>query len=326
MTQTTEITNPAPRLVLDQSFSDIESIARVMGWDQEFRRLEPGRLDASLLVVGNPFCRAVRIAFNRGFHQRGKPPSQAFAFGLPDPEFTRLKWEGADLPAGALVNFNTPAGLDMTNKGSFSGSILVFDAEPFRQHVEQYEPNSDILEEIGSEPFWIPVSRQLDELRALLAAIFKAATDTRDETALIEYRDSFEFELAAGIIRVIDGARSPTLPPLPARRKVLKRALAFLESSGDEIVTVSALCRAVGTSCSTLERAFQDEFGVNPKTYMRTRRLTRVHTKLIQPETEGSISEIAQLWGFWHMSAFSADYRNEFGELPSETRARSTHQ
>jgi AraC family ethanolamine operon transcriptional activator len=31
------------------------------------------------------------------------------------------------------------------------------------------------------------------------------------------------------------------------------------------------------------------------------------------------INEIANRWGFWHMSQFAADYRRFFGELPSET-------
>ena len=38
-------------------------------------------------------------------------------------------------------------------------------------------------------------------------------------------------------------------------------------------------------------------------------------------ETEG-VADIANGWGFWHMGQFAADYRRQFGELPSETLAR----
>jgi AraC family ethanolamine operon transcriptional activator len=31
------------------------------------------------------------------------------------------------------------------------------------------------------------------------------------------------------------------------------------------------------------------------------------------------IADVANRWGFWHMGQFAADYRRQFGELPSET-------
>jgi AraC family ethanolamine operon transcriptional activator len=32
------------------------------------------------------------------------------------------------------------------------------------------------------------------------------------------------------------------------------------------------------------------------------------------------LNSFANNWGFWHMDRFAADYRRQFGELPSETR------
>jgi len=37
---------------------------------------------------------------------------------------------------------------------------------------------------------------------------------------------------------------------------------------------------------------------------------------------EGSITQISSQWGFWHMGQFGADYKRQFGELPSETLGR----
>ena len=31
------------------------------------------------------------------------------------------------------------------------------------------------------------------------------------------------------------------------------------------------------------------------------------------------VAEVASRWGFWHMGQLAADYRQLFGELPSET-------
>ena len=35
-----------------------------------------------------------------------------------------------------------------------------------------------------------------------------------------------------------------------------------------------------------------------------------------------TITDIAKRWGFWHMGQFAADYKKQFGELPSETVKR----
>ena len=36
-----------------------------------------------------------------------------------------------------------------------------------------------------------------------------------------------------------------------------------------------------------------------------------------------TVQGVAARWGFWHMGAFSADYKRQFGELPSATRRQA---
>lgn len=63
-----------------------------------------------------------------------------------------------------------------------------------------------------------------------------------------------------------------------------------------------------------------DEFGVGPKHYLHVRRLAGVRSDIISRTGENCISDIANRWGFWHMGKFAADYKTQFGELPSDTR------
>jgi AraC family transcriptional regulator, ethanolamine operon transcriptional activator len=35
-----------------------------------------------------------------------------------------------------------------------------------------------------------------------------------------------------------------------------------------------------------------------------------------------AVQDIAARWGFWHLGEFSADYKHQFGELPSATLRR----
>ena len=78
-----------------------------------------------------------------------------------------------------------------------------------------------------------------------------------------------------------------------------------------------------GVSKSKLYQEFQQYYGTSPMLYLRQYRLQQVYKVLSagqQPNV--SISKLAYDWGFNHLSRFSQAYREEFGESPSETKAR----
>ena len=103
----------------------------------------------------------------------------------------------------------------------------------------------------------------------------------------------------------------------------MQRALEYIEAHVHESPTIEAIYRASGASRRTLNYGFHDQFGVSPKRYLQMTRLQRVRRDLLRSEPSAPISETAANWGFWHMGAFAADYRRQFGELPSETARRS---
>ena len=65
--------------------------------------------------------------------------------------------------------------------------------------------------------------------------------------------------------------------------------------------------------------AVEEEFGVTPSKYIKSRRLAGVQSELVKIGSGAVISDVANNWGFWHMGSFASDYRKQFGELPSET-------
>ena len=106
----------------------------------------------------------------------------------------------------------------------------------------------------------------------------------------------------------------------PAERwRVIRRAEAYLESSGAASVRIDDLCVAACTSLSRLERAFREAFGLNPRRYLMLRRLAAVRGELLDGGAPGSITEIATRWGFFHLGRFAQEYRLHFGERPSDT-------
>ena len=66
--------------------------------------------------------------------------------------------------------------------------------------------------------------------------------------------------------------------------------------------------------------AFLDKYSVTPKSYLQSLRLNDAYKILLQSDPETTkVTDVAISLGYWHMSQFAADYRRQFGELPSET-------
>lgn len=105
------------------------------------------------------------------------------------------------------------------------------------------------------------------------------------------------------------------------RFRIVRQACDFIHQHQDAEMTVSTLCKETGVSRRTLEYSFQDCIGQSPNAYLRSIKLNGIRRALLSPEnTHKSIGDIASEWGVWHLSRFAQYYRNQFHELPSQTR------
>jgi AraC family ethanolamine operon transcriptional activator len=87
--------------------------------------------------------------------------------------------------------------------------------------------------------------------------------------------------------------------------------------------TISDLCRLLRVSRRSLEYAFQRTFGTSPLQHLRMLRFNEVRRRLkARNPHETSVTQEALAMGFYHLGAFSVDYRRLYGESPSETLAR----
>lgn len=116
-----------------------------------------------------------------------------------------------------------------------------------------------------------------------------------------------------------------TLPAPIARCQAAVRARQYIDEHLDRPLTLASVCQASYSSPRALEYGFREIFGVSPIAYIRCARLSRVRRELyFSPHTSGKITQLAMKWGFWHLSQFSKDYYDLFGELPSITLGRAS--
>jgi AraC-like DNA-binding protein len=103
-------------------------------------------------------------------------------------------------------------------------------------------------------------------------------------------------------------------------RGAVVRAIDFVEANLRRPVTIMDMAEAAGVGPRALQMGFQRQFGCSPLKYARRLRLARVRQELINRADHEYITDIAARWGFFHLGLFARQYRETYGEFPSETK------
>jgi len=113
-----------------------------------------------------------------------------------------------------------------------------------------------------------------------------------------------------------DADAAPRNPRALMPRHV-RRVQEHLHAHADEPISADQLASLAGVSQRSLYAGFSACLGMGPMHYLRTLRLDRARADL--QTGRGTVASVALHWGFAHLGRFSADYRQRFGEHPSDT-------
>ena len=103
----------------------------------------------------------------------------------------------------------------------------------------------------------------------------------------------------------------------------IQKVQKFLMQHAHENITLEMILTVAGVSKTKLYRQFQECYGMTPIAFLKKYRLQQIYNILSEPKhTDTSISQLAYHWGFTHLSRFAQDYYHEFGEKPSDTKAK----
>ena len=103
----------------------------------------------------------------------------------------------------------------------------------------------------------------------------------------------------------------------------MDRVKGYLAEQGDAPVTMTQLCELAHVSRRTLQYSFETILGISPLRFLRVSRLNQVRRALSDASKGRTVTDISAEWGFWHASQFAKDYKQLFGESPSNTLRRS---
>jgi AraC-like DNA-binding protein len=172
---------------------------------------------------------------------------------------------------------------------------------------------------------WRPRSAAARHLRDLHRAAIRTAETRSAALADAGAVHGLEQQMIGALIKCLGDATAEKEAPAARRyRDVLAEFVELLKAGSFRRTT--DICAALGISQQRLRECCRLCLGLSPAEYRRRRAMQQVNRALRSDNYETStVSEIAERYGFRDLGHFAANYRAIYGELPSVTLRRGSH-
>lgn len=311
------MTDPRCHLFSAEQVRDVESAESLPGWDLCFLQLSRGTLTGSFRTVDLGGMQIVEERYARvTLNEFGRAPPDSYLFSVPHWEGECGRVNAAAWTGGGIYMTRSDRDLDAVVPPGKDISIVV-NQDLLKEYVAVTQHLD--LENWLSRGSFLCTDTSLGQQISVLASEVVAAScanhfDGRLRTAS---RESV-MAILADVVACNVGARPPSFREI-SRPLIVQRARDFIRNHIQEPLQVIDLCRHLCVSRRAMQSAFEDVLGVSPSTYMRLLRLNGARSSLLRPSVGLQVKDVLQQWGFWHFSRFTADYKELYGELPSQT-------
>ncbi|MGW5388500.1 AraC family transcriptional regulator [Nocardia sp. NPDC003963] len=235
----------------------------------------------------------------------GSDPGYRFIFPLTGRlHFERYR-DNVDLVSGSAVFGTAAEPFEMSQQDGTSAFVVTVPTRNMEHHL-------------GSR---LPITTQVEISKGLgrvVGDMVRALFEER-ESLTHAYFDASCDRLVELLCMIIIGEQSPKSGPglgdveTSLRRYIRQHAV-------DPTLDGQAVATALGWSLRYVQYVLQQS-GTTPRRLIREERLRVAHTRLQDPESKHiTITQLAEMFGFSSVGAFSNAYSEYFGHRPSDTR------
>ncbi|MBX3731531.1 MAG: AraC family transcriptional regulator [Verrucomicrobiae bacterium] len=244
---------------------------------------------------------------------QGSPAGDFFVFGIPCRPELGGRWIGEDLPHHGLGYTRSRTELEMLFQPGGRTLCAMVPTAPFREAYttlsglppERTFPAGHRFKQYSADRWrdlrdaWRQILRRADAMTDLVTELAASLVNFGDPQDLVRER-------------------------YPVRaRAVFRRALDACADAGDSF-RPATLARSIGVSLRSLETAFRQCSDLPPARFLRLQRMNAVHLALVAADPARSrVTDLATNHGFTELGRFAVEYRQLFGERPSETLRRA---
>ncbi|MFA9420974.1 MAG: helix-turn-helix domain-containing protein [Gammaproteobacteria bacterium] len=290
------------------------------GWDLDYRILDTGDFEFSLYSEGIDGFQIDLEIWSRSIEVCGTSPDDSFSFVMPAYEDTSFLSRGKLVDARGLAIYEPGSDLHAVIGEARALLAVSIDKNLICDHAGG--ALGERLTGINANHLVLPEPVEMPRmLRANLIGAALSGAISR-ETSSTWIRD----EIMLGIATILlDGGVNRTSPGKEARYRIARLAQDIMLRDLGDPPTLLMVCEELEVSERTLFYAFTDIFGTTPKAFLRIQRLQACRKLIGLDNPNDNITGIMTRFGFYDAGHFAKDYRNVYGELPSDT-LRSSRQ
>lgn len=235
-----------------------------------------------------------------------------------------LRWNGQDLSRTGVIVWGDSCdyhrvGCDVRTIG------LVFDEAKLREVIEVCAPESQTLWD-NFDGEMLPDTPEAHRFSNQVSSVMLLAQRHPGRLGSPAIRRQLRERLLIGLIEAAQAPGDPVKvgrPMARERSRIVGLMTDHQMSHPDRPMELTELCTLTGQSARTIAYACQEVLGISPIRYLRMLRLGYARRLLRDAEAPGqTVAETAFMAGFTHLGHFSAAYRSQFGEMPSQTLCR----
>lgn len=290
-----------------------EHAANLHSWKQRYDQISSGRFYGSFTKITFDGLKLFYEHTNQQLQRDYRIPSDCIWLSIAaNPGFdTRV--DGMSVGDNELICWSGGGEFELITPYKYHAYGLVINKELLNKmaNLEGVQLATDVLS--GYSRFSIPAAL-MNNLRTVLNRMLRQAT-------VIPGSKHQQDLVIMALIEVLKSQQpcDKQSPSYKHRKQVVDRVRNYLIAHRESAVSIGELCDSVGTCRRTLQYSFESIVGLSPIKYMRAIRLNGVRRSLLVKENKPSVAEAAAQWGFLHLSQFAKDYRELFGECPSDT-------
>lgn len=323
-------TKPSPRinvscLARDVITDDTDCLAHsISGWTQEYEQLKAGPFKGSLSELCLGSAQIFLEKTSHALHQACTVPSDSVWFGLPMSEERSVRINGIPVHDGQIAVRKGGKCFELFTPDNLHFWGIVVKEDVLMTYARQFECNA-WLSDVLQHPVLDVNEEKKRAVQVSCSKILQRPRQAQSTTLSSPLRQSISENTLSALFSMFRDVAHVSVDHNSSQRRhrFVERADAYVRSCSDRLVTVSELCSALNTSRRSLQTGFQEALGISPHAYMRAVSLNRVRSHLKCADSPYfNVQDTAAAYGFWHMSQFARDYRQMFGELPSDTLKR----
>ncbi len=287
-------------------------------WELQCAPSTRGKFKHSITLFKTPLFTVYRESFKLAAHVQGLSPANTLVLAIPlgvgkQAQYWRDSYAGNILPSAL------PGPLDVMIKAGHSQLVIMVDLDYCRRRLDE-ECVDALLAAAAAHK--LPIREKT--LRGLVIWGEGVLDLARSDAEAVGDKAVLEVimqELVCHLLLIAAELEPASSKIASSRRQMgLHRALEYLRYNRDTRVSVSDLLEVAAISERSLQYAFRETFDKTPLAFMKRRRLHFARQQLLTACGEGAnVSAVATGLGFYELGRFASDYRQVFGQFPSET-------